>query len=147
MRPAEKITRSAEQTRQWGQKLAVELKRGDLVALYGDLGAGKTVLAQGICRGLGVKETVSSPTFTLVHEYRGRCPVFHFDFYRLSSLREAEDLDLEYYREREGISIVEWPERAESILPEKRIDIIIGTVEGLREHRRIELRVPVIKHR
>ncbi|HHS14431.1 MAG TPA: tRNA (adenosine(37)-N6)-threonylcarbamoyltransferase complex ATPase subunit type 1 TsaE [bacterium] len=142
MRSAEKITHCAGQTRQWGEELAAHLKRGDLVALYGDMGAGKTVLAQGICAGLDVEEVVSSPTFTLVHEYHGRSPVFHFDFYRLSSLREAEDLDLDYYWEQKGISLIEWPDRAEAILPDKRINVTIVTVEGFRERRLIRLRIP-----
>ncbi len=96
-----------------GEKIGLHLEAGDILFLYGDLGAGKTTLTQGIARGLGVsrKEYVRSPTFTLVNEYRGWVPVFHIDLYRIASSRELEDLGLEEVFSSESVSIVEWAEK------------------------------------
>ncbi len=109
-----------EETYNWGKRLADFLKSGDVVVLYGELGSGKTVFAQGVCAGLEVRDVVTSPSFTLIHEYQGRMPVFHFDFYRLTSEREVEDLNVLGYWESQGISLVEWADRGESLLPEKK---------------------------
>ena len=121
-----RITRDRRETFEWGNKLAGLLKSGDVVALYGELGSGKTVLAQGICEGLGVKDPVTSPSFTLVQEYTGRLAVAHFDFYRLNSLEEIEALDIDGYFERGGVSIVEWAEKGDPLFPETtfRVHII-----------------------
>lgn len=122
------ITDSADATFRFGERLAGSLKTGNVVAISGDLGSGKTVLVQGICSGLGVTESVTSPTFTLIQEYSGRVRVFHFDFYRLEKPSEIEDLDVNRYFESDGISLIEWAERAESLLPENRIDIRLERV-------------------
>ncbi|MBN2031234.1 tRNA (adenosine(37)-N6)-threonylcarbamoyltransferase complex ATPase subunit type 1 TsaE [bacterium] len=127
--------RDAE-TFNWGKRLADFLKSGDVIALYGELGSGKTVFAQGVCAGLEVHDDVTSPTFTLIQEYRGRMPVFHFDFYRLTSEREVEDLDVFEYWTSEGISLVEWADRGESLLPEKRISVIL---DRFRENEKISI--------
>ncbi len=121
-------TGSPQETFGLGVRIAHVLGQGDVVAIRGELGSGKTVLVQGICSGLGVKDDVTSPTFTLIQEYSGRCPVYHFDFYRLQSLREIEDLDLVEYFESEGISLIEWAERAEPLLPDDRIDVLLEHV-------------------
>ena len=107
-----------------GQKLGGLLLPGDLVYLSGELGAGKTTLARGIARGMGFEGRVSSPTFTLMNVYQGRCPVYHFDFYRLSE-EELEDLGLEDFLGGEGICLIEWPEAGKEMLPPEalRIDI------------------------
>jgi tRNA threonylcarbamoyladenosine biosynthesis protein TsaE len=117
-RTVEFFSRSPEQTRRLGFRLGSLLHPGDLVCLSGDLGAGKTTLVQGIAQGWGSLDTVSSPTFVLVNEYRrpdGHC-LFHLDAYRLASSWEAEDLDLDRMMEN-GPLIVEWPERIKSVLP------------------------------
>jgi tRNA threonylcarbamoyladenosine biosynthesis protein TsaE len=106
-------TRSPSDTLILGEKIGRHLEAGDIVFLFGDLGAGKTTLTQGIARGLGVakEEYVRSPTFTLVNEYRGNIPVFHVDLYRIVSCRELEDLSLEEVFSDQGVSIVEWAEK------------------------------------
>jgi tRNA threonylcarbamoyladenosine biosynthesis protein TsaE len=106
-------TRSASDTLILGEKIGRHLEAGDIVFLFGDLGAGKTTLTQGIARGLGVakEEYVRSPTFTLVNQYKGKVPVFHIDLYRIASSHELEDLGLQEVFSGEGISIVEWAEK------------------------------------
>lgn len=125
-----------DDTYNWGKRLADLLKPGDVVALYGELGSGKTVFAQGVCAGLEVHDYVTSPSFTLIQEYQGRLPVFHFDFYRLTSVREVEDLNVLGYWESEGISLVEWADRGESLLPEKKISVML---DRLRENGKISI--------
>jgi tRNA threonylcarbamoyladenosine biosynthesis protein TsaE len=117
-RTVEFFSRSPEQTRRLGFRLGSLLHTGDLICLSGDLGAGKTTLVQGIAQGWGALDTVSSPTFVLVNEYRrpdGNC-LFHLDAYRLVSAWEAEDLDLDRMMEN-GPLIIEWPERIKPVLP------------------------------
>ena len=106
-------THSADDALILGEKIGRHLEAGDIVFLFGDLGAGKTTLTQGIARGLGVakEEYVRSPTFTLVNQYKGKVPVFHIDLYRIESPNELEDLGLEEVFSSEGVSIVEWAEK------------------------------------
>ncbi|MFO8058088.1 MAG: tRNA (adenosine(37)-N6)-threonylcarbamoyltransferase complex ATPase subunit type 1 TsaE [bacterium] len=106
-------TDSADSTRELAVRLASGLVPGDVVALSGELGAGKTVFVQGIAQGLGVEEEflVTSPTFVILHEYPGRMPLYHFDFYRLKSRQEAEGVGYEDYFEAEGVCAVEWAQR------------------------------------
>ena len=106
-------THSPSDTWALGEKIGRHLEAGDVIFLFGDLGAGKTTLTQGIARGLGVakEEYVRSPSFTLVNEYRGNIPVFHVDLYRIASSRELEDLSLEEVFSDQGVSIVEWAEK------------------------------------
>ena len=111
------ITRNAAETLARGGLFAGRLSPGEVLVFTGNLGSGKTTLIQGICRGLGVEETVTSPTFTLINEYRGRLPVYHFDFYRLHSAVELTDLGLEEYLYGEGVCLVEWPELIAEWLP------------------------------
>ena len=125
MESVDRISTSPEETFRLGREFAGGLKPGSVVAISGELGSGKTVLVQGLCSGLGVSDCVTSPSFTLVQEYRGFCPVYHFDFYRLESVREIEDLDLERYFESGGVSLIEWAERAEPLLPDSRVRIRI----------------------
>ncbi|MBD1372290.1 tRNA (adenosine(37)-N6)-threonylcarbamoyltransferase complex ATPase subunit type 1 TsaE [Hazenella sp. IB182357] len=107
--------RNEQETIDLGKKLAKQLKQQDVIALEGDLGAGKTTLTKSIARELGILEEVDSPTFTIVKEYRGKLPFYHMDVYRLSG-PEAE-IDLEEYFYGNGICIVEWASRIEEILP------------------------------
>lgn len=114
----EKFTsESAESTKNFGGRLANRLQAGDLIALHGDLGSGKTTCIRGVCRGLGVDEPITSPTFTLVNEYRGRLPIYHFDFYRIGAAEELAELGLEDYFFGNGICLIEWPEVAAHLLP------------------------------
>ncbi len=110
-------THSAEQTEALGARVAQSLKPGDVIAFYGDLGAGKTAFTRGLARGLGVQEPVTSPTFTIVNEYlTGRLPLFHFDMYRLGSADELFDIGWEDYLARGGVCAVEWSENVEEAL-------------------------------
>ena len=110
-------THCPEQTESLGKKLAGLLRPGDVIAYYGDLGAGKTAFTRGIAAGLGVKEQVTSPTYTIVNEYlSGKMPLFHFDMYRLSSSDELFDIGWEDYLARGGVCAVEWSENVEDAL-------------------------------
>ncbi|MFN3648649.1 MAG: tRNA (adenosine(37)-N6)-threonylcarbamoyltransferase complex ATPase subunit type 1 TsaE [Armatimonadota bacterium] len=123
-------TASPEETQALGEHLGRLLSRGDVVTLSGDLGAGKTALAQGIARGLDVRDVVSSPTFSLVHEYRGRVPVWHLDTYRLGSADELIDLSWADLLAGGGVILVEWPERIAEALPESRLEIELAHGQG-----------------
>ena len=129
------ITKSPEQTELLGKKLAELLRPGDVIAYYGDLGAGKTAFTRGLAAGLGIREAVTSPTYTIVNEYlSGRMPLFHFDMYRLSSSEELFDIGWEDYLARGGVCAVEWSENAEGALEEPciRVDIRRGDRDGQR---------------
>ena len=105
------MTHSADETQALGKKLAESLRPGDVIAYFGDLGAGKTAFTRGIAEGLGVSEQVTSPTYTIVNEYlSGRLPLFHFDMYRLSSADDLFDIGWEDYLDRGGVCAVEWSE-------------------------------------
>ena len=109
---------SAEETRRLGEKLARELRAGDVILLEGPLGAGKSELARGVARGLGVRETVTSPSFTILNAYdSGRVPLYHFDWYRLESAEELFEMGMEEYLGGDGIALVEWPGRCPEALP------------------------------
>ena len=110
-------TYSADETQALGQRLAKRLLPGDVIAYFGDLGAGKTALTRGIAQGLGVTDLVTSPTYTIVNEYlTGRIPLFHFDMYRLGSSDELFDIGWEDYLARGGVCAVEWSENVEDAL-------------------------------
>ena len=110
-------THSADETQALGQRLAKRLLPGDVIAYFGDLGAGKTALTRGIAQGLGVTDLVTSPTYTSVNEYlTGRIPLFHFDMYRLGSSDELFDIGWEDYLARGGVCAVEWSENVEDAL-------------------------------
>ncbi|MDR1128673.1 MAG: tRNA (adenosine(37)-N6)-threonylcarbamoyltransferase complex ATPase subunit type 1 TsaE [Treponema sp.] len=116
-RDIEIITRSPEETAKLGEKLARHLKAGTVIALRGTLGTGKTCLAKGIARGLGVKETVTSPTYTIICEYEGTVPFYHIDAYRLSGDEEFEALGAEDLLYGEGVTVIEWSERIPLSVP------------------------------
>ena len=130
---------SPDQTRAFGRELSVRLRPGDCVGLIGELGSGKTCLAQGICEGLKVSDRVTSPTFILVNEYRGHdaasrpISVYHFDLYRLPDVESLIDLGWDDYLSGNGICLIEWAERAGSLLPPRALSIRIDVPEsGLR---------------
>jgi tRNA threonylcarbamoyladenosine biosynthesis protein TsaE len=131
-------TRSVEETFALGERLGHELQRGDVVALFGELGAGKTALVKGIARGLGITQEITSPTFTLIHEYTGgRLPLFHIDLYRLDGVDQVLMIGIEDYLAGPGVTAIEWSEKMESLLPESATRIRLTTVAG--DTRRIEV--------
>ena len=119
---------TAEATAAAGEALGRDLRAGDVVALYGELGAGKTCFVQGLVRGLGVEGRATSPTFVLVNEYRGRLPVHHVDAYRTASLTELIDLGLLDLMGGDGVTLIEWADRAEPLLPARTVRV---RIEGL----------------
>ena len=119
-------TNSPEETFALGQKLGEQAKAGQIYTLNGDLGVGKTVFTQGIARGLGITEAVSSPTFTIVQVYEeGRLPFYHFDVYRIGDVEEMDEIGYEDYIYGEGVSLIEWANLIEEILPEHYTEIKI----------------------
>lgn len=122
----ELVTHSAQETRAFGEKLAGELRGGDVLLLEGELGAGKSELARGIARGLGVAGPVPSPSFTILQVYGdGRLPLYHFDWYRLSAAEELYELSMDEYLYDDGVSVVEWPDRAAEAVPETCLRVTI----------------------
>ena len=124
------FSRSPEQTRRVGKRLGAALQTGDVICLQGDLGAGKTTFVQGIAHGWGSMDSVSSPTFILVNEYRraDQSQLFHMDAYRLDSTPEAEELDLDSMLAA-GALIIEWPERMDGLVPAERLWIKLEHVD------------------
>lgn len=120
-------TESPDETQALGEKLGKTLKRGDVIALIGDLGTGKTCLTQGIARGVGIasNEIVSSPSYILINEYNGTIPIYHIDLYRLENSEDIAELGLSEYVESDGICIIEWAERMAEALPDTSIKIHI----------------------
>ena len=119
------ITNSAEETMLIGEKLAKTLKPGDMIALSGDLGSGKTTFTKGIGKGLGVKDSkrINSPTFVLIKEYNGKVPLYHLDLYRLDDLKEIENLAIEEYIYGTGVTVIEWADKMKCLLPKKHISV------------------------
>ena len=134
------VASSPEETAAAGEQLAARLGPGDVVALTGELGAGKTCFVQGLARGLGVAGGVTSPTFVLVNEYRGRLPVHHVDVYRTQSLTELLDLGLEDLIGGDGVTVIEWADRCEPLLPPRTVRVHIDGVGD--EARRISITEP-----
>jgi tRNA threonylcarbamoyladenosine biosynthesis protein TsaE len=133
----DRATMSADETAALGAELARVARPGDLLCLWGDLGAGKTVFAKGFGAGLGIEGVVSSPSFILMAEYVGRLPLFHVDLYRLDDASDVLAGGLLDERQAEGVTLVEWPERMGAALPAERLDVRIdGSGE---ERRRIRL--------
>jgi tRNA threonylcarbamoyladenosine biosynthesis protein TsaE len=127
-----RLTVQAEETRALGASLGRRARAGDIVACRGALGAGKTTFVQGFAQGLGVGEDdyVRSPTFALVHAYHGRTPLYHFDFYRLSSCTEVQDIGFEEYLEAGGVVIIEWADKFPEILPPIRLEVSIRITDS-----------------
>jgi tRNA threonylcarbamoyladenosine biosynthesis protein TsaE len=133
------ITHSAGETERWAEDFAKSLAAGTTVALIGDLGTGKTVIARGIGRGLGVREAMVSPTFNYLLEYSGRLPLFHADLYRIESAETFQAMGLDEYFDRGGIYLIEWAERIRELLPKATI-IIELTESGDSTERTIMVR-------
>ena len=119
-------TRSAEETYELGVQIGEKAKAGQVFTLVGDLGVGKTVFTQGLAKGLEIEEAISSPTFTIVQVYEeGRLPFYHFDVYRIGDLSEMDEVGFEDYVYGEGVSLIEWANLIDEILPAERTEIII----------------------
>lgn len=138
MNSLELTTRSPEQTQQFGTRLGKIARPGDVILLVGKLGAGKTCLTQGIAWGLGIDEYAASPSFVLVRELYGRLPLYHLDFYRLENLAEIAELGLDEYFYGQGVSVVEWAEKALSLLPPENLLIEMEYISD--NERRLELK-------
>ncbi|MBI5124197.1 MAG: tRNA (adenosine(37)-N6)-threonylcarbamoyltransferase complex ATPase subunit type 1 TsaE [Candidatus Omnitrophica bacterium] len=130
------ISKSVDETIDLGAKLAKKLKKGDIVALVGDLGAGKTVFTKGIAKGLGVKNAryVNSPTFVIIKEYKGKLPLYHFDLYRLDHYTSFDEMNYEEYFYGAGVTVIEWADKIRKILPKKYIEVKLAVAgENKRE--------------
>ncbi|MBR5230859.1 MAG: tRNA (adenosine(37)-N6)-threonylcarbamoyltransferase complex ATPase subunit type 1 TsaE [Clostridia bacterium] len=115
-----------EDTQLLGRQLAASLKRGDVVLLTGDMGAGKSEFSRGIARGLGIEGAVPSPSFTILNVYEeGRIPLFHFDWYRIGDESELTDMGLDEYIGGDGAALIEWHERAPYLLPETALEVVL----------------------
>ena len=131
-------THSPEETIAFGERLSERLGPGSVVGLFGVLGSGKTCLIKGICRGLGVSEPVTSPSFIIINHYRGRLPIYHFDLYRINSAEELYELGYEEYFYGEGVCLIEWAERAGELLPEGTVEVRLRYLGGT--EREVEVR-------
>ena len=121
------LTHSPEETRALGARLARHLTPGDVILLDGDLGAGKSEFARGVARGLGISSPVPSPSFTILNVYEeGRCPLYHFDWYRIESPEEIYEMGMEEHLGGDGIALVEWSERAAECLPQRLLRVRIA---------------------
>jgi tRNA threonylcarbamoyladenosine biosynthesis protein TsaE len=119
------ITNSPEETKKIGKEIGKLARPGDLLAFYGELGAGKTCFIQGISQQLEVKDYVTSPSFTIINEYQGKIPIYHFDLFRLNSAEEILELGYEEYFYGEGLTVIEWAEKIEQLLPREHLKIDI----------------------
>ena len=127
----EHITHSRNETVRLGQRLAKTLKAGDVVALIGELGAGKTMMTKGIAKGLGVKDYryVNSPSFVIIKEYKGKVPLYHFDVFRLNHPGDLDSVGWEEYFYGTGVSVVEWADKIKKLLPKRHIEIRIDVLD------------------
>jgi tRNA threonylcarbamoyladenosine biosynthesis protein TsaE len=124
------ITESAEETSNIGEQLGRLLSKGNIICLSGDLGAGKTAFTKGIAKGLGVSDYVTSPTYTIINEYEGSLPLYHFDVYRLNDVEEMYELGYEEYFFGDGVVVLEWADIVRDIIPGERLWITILNSKG-----------------
>ena len=131
------VSHSTQETEQFGEEVAKSLRGGDVLAFTGSLGMGKTAFTRGLARGLGCRGRVTSPTFTIVNEYDGKTPLFHFDMYRLGSSDELFDIGWDDYLARDGVCAVEWSERVSDALPDDTIYVDIARTDEHEDWRTI----------
>ena len=131
-------TRNRKGTLELGERIGKKLKPNDVVALSGELGAGKTTLTQGIAKGLGIKGWVTSPTFTIINEFKGPVNLYHVDLYRIGKLEEAQEVEIEEYFIKGGVTVIEWSEKIRPLLPAGIIDIKIKMISE--NERRFEIK-------
>ena len=124
------MTHSPAETRAFAERMAAFLQKGDVLLLYGDLGAGKSEFTRGLAKGLGIGGPVSSPSFTIMNLYdEGRIPLYHFDWYRLESSEELYEMGLDEYLGGDGIAVVEWPIRCPDAIPSRHLAVTIRPVD------------------
>ncbi|MEE9202619.1 MAG: tRNA (adenosine(37)-N6)-threonylcarbamoyltransferase complex ATPase subunit type 1 TsaE [Dehalococcoidia bacterium] len=140
MDPVEVVSHSAEDTQRLGRLLGEQAWPGEVVLLVGELGAGKTCLAQGVAQGLGITEPVLSPSFVILRQYTGRLPLYHIDLYRIERLDEVADLGLDDYLYGDGVSLVEWAERGEGLFPPQHLLIELELLSETRRRLRLHPR-------
>ena len=121
-------TNNSEETIELGQKFGALLTKGSIVGFFGNMGSGKTTMIKGVTHGLGVKELVKSPSFVVITEYQGKLPVYHIDLYRINQLNELSEIGFEQYLYADGVSLIEWADRAENLLPDNTIKINIEII-------------------
>jgi len=119
------ITKSPEETKKIGKDISRLVKPGDLIAFYGELGTGKTCFIQGVSEGLEVKDYVTSPSFTIINEYQGKISVYHFDLFRINNIEEILELGYEEYFYGDGLTVIEWANKIEKLLPKDHLKIDI----------------------
>ncbi|MCL1864783.1 MAG: tRNA (adenosine(37)-N6)-threonylcarbamoyltransferase complex ATPase subunit type 1 TsaE [Spirochaetes bacterium] len=134
------ISNSSDETFSLAKSLGEKIQKKSVVAIYGNLGAGKTIFAKGIAAGLCIVDDITSPTFSLLEVYEGNITLYHFDLYRIEDPTEFTNLSFEEYWEGDGVSVIEWPEIAESIIPKKRINVYIEYIDENR--RKISIEYP-----
>lgn len=122
----EYISNSSEDTKKIAYEFSKSLKSGDVVCMYGEMGAGKTAFVQGLAEGLGIDEPITSPTFTIVNEYYGRLALYHFDVYRIGEADEMYEIGYDEYIDGDGVSVIEWPQLIDELLPNERYNITIA---------------------
>ncbi len=128
------LSNSVEQTEEFAEEFSKNLNGNEIIAMYGELGAGKTAFARGLARGLGVEDTISSPTFAIVNEYQGVYPIYHFDMYRIESWNDLDSIGFFDYVDN-GVILIEWSENIEGALPDDIIRITINKTKD--ENKRI----------
>ncbi|MBW6458425.1 MAG: tRNA (adenosine(37)-N6)-threonylcarbamoyltransferase complex ATPase subunit type 1 TsaE [FCB group bacterium] len=133
-------THSPEETIELGKRIGAQLHMNDVIALYGDLAAGKTTFTKGVCFFLHADQPATSPTFTLINEYAGDLPIFHFDCYRIKNPDEMVMLGFDEYLEKDGIVLIEWPENISGHIPDNSIKIHMHYIND--HTRRIEIHAP-----
>lgn len=124
------LTQSTEETSKIGEQLGKLVDIGNIICLSGDLGAGKTAFTKGLAKGLGVGDYVTSPTYTIINEYEGRLPLYHFDVYRLNDVEEMYELGYEEYFFGDGVVVLEWADIVKEIIPKERLWITILNSKG-----------------
>lgn len=123
------LTHSPEETRAFGRRLAEQLRPGDVLLFYGNLGAGKSEMTRGIAEGLGVSGPVTSPSFTILNVYDdGRVPLYHFDWYRLESAEELYEMGMDEYLDGDGVAVVEWPTQCPEAIPDTHLAVTLKPV-------------------
>ena len=123
------LTHSPEETRAFGRRLAEQLRPGDVLLFYGNLGAGKSEMTRGIAQGLGISGPVSSPSFTILNVYDdGRVPLYHFDWYRLESAEELYEMGMDEYLGGDGVAVVEWPTQCPEAIPDTHLAVTLKPV-------------------
>jgi tRNA threonylcarbamoyladenosine biosynthesis protein TsaE len=134
------ITRSEQETFDWAKELGSSAEQGSVFALCGELGTGKTIIAKGFAKGLGIDEDITSPTFLMMEMYNGRLPLYHFDLYRIDNVEELDELNFEEYWFGDGVSVIEWAEKAGRRVPANAVKITLEWVSNTK--RRICIEYP-----